>query len=254
MKFKMVMMYINDVHILAYVFIALLGGVVGLFAGWCSERLADGKEVFTKDILLEYKTKLKPKYSLAFILAGLYVILLYTYGIGRTFAENFVLLQYLVLSPMLLIVFVIDKKLTIIPNRLNLTMFEVGLAICFIRGIMNFNSAIYSVLGMLAGAGIFLIISLVGGLIAGKEAMGMGDVKLMGALGLYFGLIGTIEISVLAFLIGAIISVVVLILKKAENGYMPFGPFIVIATFITMIVPNDVLIPLLLKIFTLGLY
>ena len=44
--------------------------------------------------------------------------------------------------------------------------------------------------------------------------MGMGDVKLMGALGLYFGLINTIVISVLAFLIGAIISIFILLLKK----------------------------------------
>ena len=247
-------MYINDVHILAYIFIALLGGIVGIFSGWCNERMPEYKKVFTKDILLEYKTKLKPKYSLAIISAILYVILLYIYGISDTFIENFTLLQYLLLVPMLLSVFVIDKKLTIIPNRLSLTMFEIGLVICFINGIINFNSAIYSVLGMLVGGGIFLIISLVGGLIAGKEAMGMGDVKLMGALGLYFGLINIIVISVLAFLIGAIISIIVLLLKKSEDGYMPFGPFIVIATFITMIVPSNVLVNMLLEIFTLGLY
>lgn len=247
-------MYINDVHILAYIFIALLGGIVGIFSGWCNERMPEYKKVFTKDILLEYKTKLKPKYSLAIISAILYVILLYIYGISDTFIENFTLLQYLLLVPMLLSVFVIDKKLTIIPNRLSLTMFEIGLVVCFINGIINFNSAIYSVLGMLVGGGIFLIISLVGGLIAGKEAMGMGDVKLMGALGLYFGLINIIVISVLAFLIGAIISIIVLLLKKSEDGYMPFGPFIVIATFITMIVPSNVLVNMLLEIFTLGLY
>lgn len=247
-------MYINDVHILAYIFIALLGGIVGIFSGWCNERMPEYKKVFTKDILLEYKTKLKPKYSLAIISAILYVILLYIYGISDTFIENFTLLQYLLLVPMLLSVFIIDKKLTIIPNRLSLTMFEIGLIVCFVNGIINFNSAIYSVLGMLAGGGIFLIISLVGGLIAGKEAMGMGDVKLMGALGLYFGLINTIVISVLAFLIGAIISIIVLLLKKSEDGYMPFGPFIVIATFITMIVPSNVLVNMLLEIFTLGLY
>ena len=107
---------------------------------------------------------------------------------------------------------------------------------------------------MLAGGGIFLVISLVGGLIAGREAMGMGDVKLMGALGLYFGFINIIIISVLAFLIGAIISIGVLILKKNEDGYMPFGPFIVVATFITMIVPTNILVNILLEIFTLGLY
>lgn len=246
-------MYINDVHILAYLFIALLGGAVGFFSDWCNKRLPEDKKIFTKEFFLEYKTKLKPNYVLIFISAILYVILLYIHGIEDTFIKNITLIQYLLLTPMLLSTFVIDKKLTIIPNRLNLTMFEIGLVVCFINGINNFTLAIYSVLGMLLGAGIFAIISLVGGLIAGREAMGMGDVKLMGALGLYFGLINTGIISVLSFLIGAVISIIVLIRKKSEDGYMPFGPFIVIAAFITMIVPTEILLKILLEILTLGM-
>ena len=246
-------MYINDVHILAYLFIALLGGAVGFFSDWCNKRLPEDKKIFTKEVFLEYKTKLKPNYVLIFISAILYVILLYVHGIEDTFIKNLTLIQYLLLTPMLLSTFVIDKKLTIIPNRLNLTMFEIGLVICFINGINNFTLAINSVLGMLLGAGIFAIISLVGGLIAGREAMGMGDIKLMGALGLYFGLINTGIISVLSFLIGAVISIIVLIRKKSEDGYMPFGPFIVIAAFITMIVPTEILLKILLEILTLGM-
>ena len=246
-------MYINDVHILAYLFIALLGGAVGFFSDWCNQRLPENKKIFTKEIALEYKTKLKPNYLLMFISAILYVILLYRYGIEDTFIKNLTLIQYLLLTPMLLSTFVIDKKLTIIPNRLSLTMFEIGLVVCFVNGINNFNIAINSVLGMLLGAGVFAIISLVGGLIAGREAMGMGDVKLMGALGLYFGLINTGIISVLAFLIAAVISIIVLIRKKSEDGYMPFGPFIVIASFITMIVPTGILLKILLEILTLGM-
>lgn len=246
-------MYINDVHILAYLFIALLGGAVGFFSDWCNQRLPENKKIFTKEIALEYKTKLKPNYLLMFISAILYVILLYRYGIEDTFIKNLTLIQYLLLTPMLLSTFVIDKKLTIIPNRLSLTMFEIGLVVCFVNGINNFSIAINSVLGMLLGAGVFAIISLVGGLIAGREAMGMGDVKLMGALGLYFGLINTGIISVLAFLIAAVISIIVLIRKKSEDGYMPFGPFIVIASFITMIVPTGILLKILLEILTLGM-
>ena len=126
-------MYINDVHILAYVLIALIGGALGLFSGWCNERLPEYKKVFTKEILLEYKTRLKPKYSLAIISAILYAVLLYIYGIKDTLMGNLTLLKYLLLVPMLLSVFVIDKKLTIIPNRLCLTMFEIGLVVCFIN-------------------------------------------------------------------------------------------------------------------------
>ena len=41
-------------------------------------------------------------------------------------------------------------------------------------------------LGCVTGGGIFILITLLGGLIAGKEAMGLGDVKFMGAVRIVF--------------------------------------------------------------------
>ena len=41
---------------------------------------------------------------------------------------------------------------------------------------------------------------------------------------------------------------------KKSNEYIPFGPFIVIATFISIFVPFDILLKTLLVIFTLGTY
>ena len=106
---------------------------------------------------------------------------------------------------------------------------------------------------MLTGAGIFLLITLIGGLIAGKEAMGFGDVKLMGALGIFFGLANIISITLMSFLIGAVLSIVLLATKiRKTDEYIPFGPFIVIATFIAMVVPFNTIISVLLLIFSLG--
>lgn len=85
--------------------------------------------------------------------------------------------------------------------------------------------------------------------------MGFGDVKLMGALGLYFGLSNIIVITLLSFLIGAILSIILLATKvKKMDEYIPFGPFIVLGTFISMFVPFEVIKNILLEIFTLGLY
>lgn len=110
-------------------------------------------------------------------------------------------------------------------------------------------------LGAVVGAGIFLLITLIGGAIAGKEAMGFGDVKLMGALGLFFGWMNMIVISLIAFLLAAIISILLLATKKKKTDeYIPFGPFIVLATFVVMLVPFDIVLFCLLKIFTLGMY
>ena len=90
---------------------------------------------------------------------------------------------------MLLSVFVIDYKLQIIPNRLNLSLFEIGIIFAFLYGLSDVAITINMLLGMLAGGGIFLLITLVGGLFYGKEAMGFGDVKLMGALRTIFWVI-----------------------------------------------------------------
>ncbi len=85
--------------------------------------------------------------------------------------------------------------------------------------------------------------------------MGFGDVKLMGALGLFFGWQTIIIISLFAFLMGAIIGVLLIVSKKkSTQDYIPFGPFIVIAAIIAMFVPFNILLLASLKIFTLGTY
>ena len=84
--------------------------------------------------------------------------------------------------------------------------------------------------------------------------MGFVDVKLMGALVIYFGLSNIIAITLMAFLIGAVLSIILLITKiKKTDEYIPFGPFIVIATFIMMVVPFDKILSILLLIFSLGM-
>ena len=248
-------MYFNDVHILIYIDFAIIGAIVGFFIGWCNERLPKYEKIFTKEIIHKYKTDLKPNYILMIINAIIYIVLLYIFGLKDNIINNINLIKYMFLSPMLLSVFVIDYKLQIIPNRLNLTMFEIGLIFAFLSGItQNMFFLTDALLGMLAGGGIFLLLTLIGGLIAGKEAMGFGDVKFMGALGLFFGLTNIIIISVLSFLIGAIMSIILLVTKKKKKSdYIPFGPFIVLATFIVTFVPTETLIFILGKIFTLGM-
>ena len=242
-------MYINEIHILWYVFVGIIGLFVGQFIDWCNIRLVEYKKIFSRDFFKEYLKNCKPKYILMIIVAIAYILLLYRYG----FSIN--ALKFMFLIPMLISALAIDYRLKIIPNRLNLTIFEVGLVYTFVEGIVNINIAIDMLLGMVAGAGIFLFITLVGGLIAGKEAMGFGDVKLMGALGLFFGWRTIIIISLIAFLLGAIIGVALIICKrKTGDEYIPFGPFIVIATIIAIFVPFNVLFFVLIKIFTLGTY
>ena len=247
-------MYIGDVHILGYVIVAILGGIIGQFLVWCNDRLSEEKSVFTREYFkLKHK---KINYILIILMACIYVVLLYRFGFSYSIEKNISLIKYMILAPMLISAFIIDYKLQIIPNRLNLTIFETGLVFTFLSGIfINYNVAINMLLGGLVGGGIFLLITLLGGLIAGKEAMGFGDVKLMTAIGLYFGAMNIVAVSIIAFLLGAIISILLIIFRiRKTNEYIPFGPFIVLAAFIVILVPFDFLLSILLTIFTLGMY
>lgn len=247
-------MYINDTYIGIYLLVAILGLGVGQLVDWMNERLPENKRVFSRDIFRKYKIEFKPNYILMLITAIIYVGLVYKFGIQNSFIGNLNLIKYMILTPMLLSAFVIDYKKQIIPNRLNLRMFEIGLIIAFIFGISNVAITIDMLLGMLAGSIIFLIIKLVGHIFYGKDSMGVGDIKFIGALGLFCGFTNIIAISILAFLIGAITGIILIIAKRKEfEEYMPLGPSIVIATFISIFVPLETLLIILKTIFALGM-
>ena len=242
-------MYINDIHILYYFFIGLLGLGVGQLLDWATLRMSEHKPILSKDFFESYIKNIKLNYKFMYLTAIIYIILLFTMG------WKLDLLKYLIVTPLLLSAFVIDYKEQIIPNRLTLILFEVGLLFAFIEGTTSLSMLTDKILGLALGGGIFLIITLIGGLIAGKEAMGFGDVKLMGALGIIFGAYNIVIISILSFLLAAIISIILIVSKKKQsNEYIPFGPFIVIATFLVIFIPKYLMLYALLKIFTLGTF
>ena len=248
-------MYINDVHIIFYTIMIILGVVVAQFIDYCNKLfLRDGEKeekILSKKNIREFTHKMKFNYPLILIIVAFYIALTYRFGNN----DITKLSMYACLIPMLISAFIVDYKIQIIPNRLNLTMFEIGMIFVFIYGMKNTSISIDMLLGALVGGGIFFLITVIGGFIAGKEAMGFGDVKLMGALGLYFGFASTIAISVMSFLFGAVVSIVLMIVRKNKmNSYIPFGPFIVISAIISIFVPFEILFTILMKIFSLGLY
>ena len=56
-------------------------------------------------------------------------------------------------------------------------------------------------------------------------------------------------------ILGAVLSIILLITKiRKTSEYIPFGPFIVIASFISIYVPFETIKMILMEIFTLGMY
>ena len=244
-------MYINDTHILYYTVFGAIGFIVGCLASWFNTKLPEYKKILSKERYNKLKENIVPNYFIIIANVLIYIALVYVFGIKKDILGNIELLKCLIITPFLLSIIKIDCNCQIIPNRINLTLFEIGLVVLFIQGIFNINLATNMLLGMLIGAGAFMLITVIGGIAAKKDAMGWGDVKLMGALGLLFGFTDIVLIMILSFFIGAIISIVLLILRKAKE-YVPFGPFIVIASFIVMLISNQEIINLLMKIFTIG--
>ena len=59
----------------------------------------------------------------------------------------------------------------------------------------------------------------------------------------------------MSFLLGAIVSVLLIISKvRKTNEYIPFGPFIVIATMVAIFMPFGLLFDTLITVFTLGMF
>ena len=247
-------MFINDIHIFWYVGIGILGLLIGRFLGLVNTNLPEHKKIFSMPIIKDYIKNTNTDYIMMIVISVLYILLLLAIGIE----DKLKLIQFLLLTPMLVSAFCIDYKLQIIPNRLTLTMFETGIVFSFLRGLNNLNVAVEMWLGMIFGAGIFIILTFLGNIVFKKETMGFGDVKLMGALGLFFGWRNIIAISILSFFIAAIFSLVLIIKNKIKkqdiSEFIPFGPFIVLATFIVMFTQLEMLIKLIFVVFTLGKY
>lgn len=122
-------MYFNDVHILYYVVVAIIGGIVGQFVDYCNRCFLKEQKIFSKENFLKYKRIMLPNYLLIAVTAIGYIALLYKFGFHSELTANLDLIKYMILLPMLLCAFVVDLKEQIIPNRLNLLMFEIRISI-----------------------------------------------------------------------------------------------------------------------------
>ena len=171
--------------------------------------------------------KVSVQYPIIEGITGLLFIFTYLiFGVGLEF------LEYIIILSILIAIFMIDYKHYIIPNGMNLLIFLVTLVfliVGIITGDKDLSDVLFRFYGLLLGGGFFLLIAIITG------AMGGGDIKLMAALGFLFGFTQTLVLIFFSFIIGGLLSGLLLVLKlKKRKDHIPFGPFICIGALITI--------------------
>ncbi len=164
--------------------------------------------------------------SIMLLVNGLLYVLVY-----MKFGITINSIMYCLLISLLLIVSIVDFKYMIIPDSLIIIGLFLGVICTLI------NKEFYdSIFGALIGFGLFFMIEIL------TNSMGGGDIKLVAVLGFIFGIKGVLFISLFSFVIGAFISVVLIILKiKSIKDEIPFGPFISLATLLYLFLGDEII-------------
>ncbi len=148
---------------------------------------------------------------------------------------------------------IIDIRVRLLPNIYVAAFFVCGLLFHFLNH-FSFISPTSMTLGAIAGAGLLLIVRIIANRIYQKDTLGLGDVKLMGAAGLWLG----IEDIFLAVSIGAFAGLIhglIYGVYKRKSGEVvkfstlsiPAGPGFIIGILIVGILKFHTL-PQLLKL------
>lgn len=144
------------------------------------------------------------------------------------------LLKYLILTSFLITITFIDYDHQLILDKVLIWFAGAGVVINLA---INSVSITDMLAASLIGGGIMLAIA-----VASRGGMGGGDIKFVAALGLWLGLKLTLLTLFIAFVTGGMGGMIVLLLKlKGRKDYIPFGPYIALGAFISMLYGNRII-------------
>jgi len=125
----------------------------------------------------------------------------------------------------------------LLPDQLTLPLLWLGLLLALIPLSVDVRAAIEgAAIGYLALWCVYWVFKL----LTGKEGMGYGDFKLLGALGAWMGPLALLPIVLLSSLIGAIVGVIALRMRNQDHSTpIPFGPFLAAAGWAWFVFGDD---------------
>jgi leader peptidase (prepilin peptidase)/N-methyltransferase len=149
------------------------------------------------------------------------------------------LLAALVFTWAMIPLFLIDFDRQILPDAITLPLLWAGL-LCSLSGMFVDSHA--SIVGAAAGYLSLWLIYHLFRLATGKEGMGYGDFKLLGAIGAWVGWQSLPVVILFSSVVGAVIGLGLILAKgRDHNQPMPFGPFLAAAGWITLLWGNGII-------------
>ena len=166
-----------------------------------------------------------------------FCLIYYVYGL------SFTTLLLIVLSIFFIIIFFIDLEHYIIPNELTFPLMFLGFIKSFYPGLDPelFPNFVNSLIGGIVGYLIIWTIIFLYKKIRNKEGMGLGDAKLLSAIGFWFGWV-SVPIVIFFSSIIALLYVAPTLVTRSRNlsTQIPFGPFIILGSLVYIILGDQI--------------
>jgi len=156
-----------------------------------------------------------------------------------------IFIYWLAVSGLILGTFV-DFEFMIIPDRVTLGGICTGVLLSILVPALHdenriFMSLLYSLAGTAIGVGILWALAILGKILFRKEAMGFGDVKLLGAIGAFLGSRAIVFTILISSLVGSIVGIIMVISnRKSMQSRIPYGPYLALAALIWILWGNTI--------------
>jgi leader peptidase (prepilin peptidase)/N-methyltransferase len=167
------------------------------------------------------------------LMSVLTAALVYRFGLTVTAAGFFLFCAALI------VIIWIDVHHQIIPDVISLPGIGVGLIFSFFSTFISWQD---SLIGLLAGGGVFYAIALIYLLLRKQDGMGGGDIKLLAMIGAFLGWQSLPFIIFMSSITGSVVGLLAMIQqKKGGNTRIPFGPFLSCSGLVYLFFRNDIL-------------
>ncbi|MCM8785352.1 MAG: prepilin peptidase [Candidatus Omnitrophica bacterium] len=242
----------------------IFGLFFGSFANVCIYRLPKGKSIvypgsfcpycnkpirwydnipvlsyiFLKGKCRNCKKSISIRYPIVELLTGISFLLIF-----KKFGLSVATPIYIFLCLCLIIISFIDIDTFLISDIIVIPGIFMGLLLSFlfpqIYNMDRIEGFLYSFAGILLGGGILIFLGIIGKILFKKDAMGGGDVKLLGMIGAFLGWKSVFLTLFFGSLFGTLISLILILLgKRKVDDLVPFGPYLAIGAFISILFKN----------------